>query len=150
MAITCSLYGRQVNHGLPALSHCCKMMEFSRKMYGLSVAIHRLFSWHMLPYRARQMPCLAFIGLQGRIELWRVAQAPILRRGFTYDGGGWPRSPCPYRVTLKVPPVPRLWGPGTVAELPGPQFGIAVSSYYKAIITMPKAASARCRAAWRE
>ncbi len=26
--------------------------------------------------------------------------------------GGWPRSRCPFQTTVRVPPVPRTWGPG--------------------------------------
>jgi len=28
------------------------------------------------------------------------------------SAGGWPRSRCPSQTTMRVPPVPRTWGPG--------------------------------------
>ena len=31
---------------------------------------------------------------------------------FRMHGGGWPRSRCPFQTTVRVPPVPRTWGPG--------------------------------------
>ena len=36
---------------------------------------------------------------------------------FSYrpDGGGWPRSRWPFQTALRVPPAPRLWGPGMSA-----------------------------------
>jgi len=44
---------------------------------------------------------------------WFGREAPVPVPFPDHDeGGGWPRSRCPFQTTMRVPPVPRTWGPG--------------------------------------
>jgi hypothetical protein len=43
---------------------------------------------------------------------WACPEPPGSRHRAGGPDGGWPRSRCPFQTTMRVPPVPRTWGPG--------------------------------------